>query len=82
LKLRFFAHPHPLGRSADIADDRLAALAHVDVLNDYLLLAAASVSLQRLNLGYECARKLVKGALRRILLRDVLDMGVAAGKRH
>ena len=82
LNLRFFAHPYPLGRSADVANDCLAALGDVHVLNGHLLLATASVSLQRLNLGCERAGKSVEGALGRILLRDVLDMGEAAGERH
>jgi hypothetical protein len=41
LILHFFPHPHPLGRGVDVADDRLAALSDVDVLDRHLLLAAA-----------------------------------------
>jgi hypothetical protein len=33
-----FSAPYPLGWSVDIADDRLAALGDVDVLNGHLLL--------------------------------------------
>ena len=36
----FFLRPYPLGWGADIADDRLAALGDVDVLDGHLLLAA------------------------------------------
>jgi hypothetical protein len=50
LILRFFPRPYPLGGRIDIADDRLAALSDVNVLNGHLLLAAASVSLERLDL--------------------------------
>jgi hypothetical protein len=35
----FSAHPSPLGRGVDVADDRLAALGDVNVLNGHLLLA-------------------------------------------
>src|ERR1700733_13433823 len=82
LILRFFAHPHPLGRSADVADDCLAALADVDVLNCHLLLATASVSLQRLNLRCECARKLVEGTLGTVLLLNIIDVREATSERH
>jgi hypothetical protein len=40
LNLRFFASPYPL-RGVHVADDRLAALGDVDMLNRHLLLAAA-----------------------------------------
>jgi hypothetical protein len=63
LNLRFFQHPSPLGWGADVADDRVAALGDVDVLNGHLLLATTSISFQRLNLGCERARELVEGAL-------------------
>ena len=39
LNLRFFARPHPLCWRVDVADDRLPALANVDVLDGHLLLA-------------------------------------------
>jgi hypothetical protein len=53
LNLRFFARPYPLGRSVDVSDDRLPALGDVDMLNSHLLLAAASVSFERLDLRRE-----------------------------
>ena len=65
LSSNFFGRPHPLGRSVDVADDRLPALGDVDVLNGHLLLAAASVSLERLDLRRERPRELVEGVLRR-----------------
>ena len=49
----FFAHPHPLGRGADIADNGLASVGDVDMLNGHLLPAAASASLERLDLSGE-----------------------------
>jgi hypothetical protein len=56
LNLRFFAQPYPLGWGVDVADDRLPAFGDMDVLNRHLLLAAASVSLERLDLSGEGAR--------------------------
>jgi len=73
LNLRFFAHPHPLGRSADIADDCLTALGDVDVLNGHLLLAATPVPLECLDLSGECPGELIEGVLGAVLLRDILD---------
>jgi hypothetical protein len=61
LNLRFFPLPYPLGWSVDVADDCLAALGNVDVLNGHLLLAAAAVSLQCLDLRCERASELVEG---------------------
>ena len=49
----FSAHPSPLGWGADVADDRLPALGDVDMLHRHLLLAAASVSFERLDLRRE-----------------------------
>jgi hypothetical protein len=43
-----FPRPYPLGRRIDVADDRLAAFGDVDMLDGHLLLAAASVSFERL----------------------------------
>src|SRR5208283_383434 len=51
LNLRFFARPHPLGGGVDIADDRLAALGDVDMLDGHFLLALRSVFLQRRDLS-------------------------------
>ena len=82
LFLRFFACPHPLCRGADVADDRLPALGDVDVLNGHLLLAAASVALERLDLRRERPGELVEGGLGAVLLRDVLDMREASGEGH
>ena len=45
----FSAHPSPLGWG-DVADDRLPTLGDVDMLNRHLLLAAASVSFEQLDL--------------------------------
>ena len=76
----FSAHPSPLGWG-DVADDRLPTLGDVDMLNRHLLLAAASVSLERLNLSGERPGELVKSALGGILLCK-LDMRQASGERH
>jgi hypothetical protein len=54
----------------------------VDVLDGHFLLAAASVSFERLNLSDERPGELVKGALGGILLCDKLDMRQASGERH
>jgi hypothetical protein len=82
LNLRFFARPRPLGWSVDVANDRLAAVGDVDVLNGHLLLAAATVSLERLDLSGERTRQLVEGVLGAVLLRDSIDMREAMGERH
>ena len=58
----FSAHPSPLGWGADVADDRLPALGDVDMLNRHLLLAAASVSFERLGLT-QSARNNLQRAL-------------------
>jgi hypothetical protein len=55
LNLRFFPRLYPLGWSVDVPDDRLPTVGDVDVLNCHLLLAAASVSLERLDLRRERA---------------------------
>jgi hypothetical protein len=57
----FFTCPHPRSQAADVADNRLAALGDVEVLNGHLLFAAASVSLQCLDLRCEGVRELVEG---------------------
>jgi hypothetical protein len=82
LNLRFFARPYPLGWGADVTDDRLPALGDVDVLNGHLLLAAAAVSLQRLNLSGEGPGELIEGVLGAVLLRDILDVRQAPSERH
>ena len=55
-----------------IADDRLSALVHGDVLDPDGLIASAPVSLERLYLRGKGPSELVEGALRTILLRDVV----------
>ena len=82
LFLRFFFRPSPRGWGADVADNCLAALGDVDMLDGHLLLAAASVSLERLDLSREGARELVEGVLGAVLLRDILDAGEASGESH
>ncbi len=67
LFLRFLARPYPRGRGADVADDRLPALGDVDTLNRHLLLAAASVPLERLDLSGERAGEFVEGVLGAVL---------------
>ena len=67
----FSAHP-PLGWG-DVADDRLPTLGDVDMLNRHLLLAAASVSLERLDLSGERPGELVECILGTVLLRNGLD---------
>ena len=68
----FFA-PLPLCRRVDVADDRLAALGDVDVLNGHLLLAATPVPLECLDPSGECPGELIEGVLGAVLLRDILD---------
>jgi hypothetical protein len=80
LNLRFFARPHPLGWSVDVADDRLAALGDVDVLDRHLLLALRAVFLQRGHLRGEGARELVERPPGAVLLRDVLDVRQPPGE--
>jgi hypothetical protein len=77
----FSAHPSPLGWG-DVADDRLPTLGDVDMLHRHLLLAAASVSLQCLDLRCERPGELVEGVLGAVLLYDKLDMRQASGERH
>jgi hypothetical protein len=79
LFLCFFVRPHPR-RSADIADDRLAALGNVDVLDRHLLLALRAVFLQRGHLRGEGARELVERPPGAVLLRDVLDVRQPPGE--
>jgi hypothetical protein len=74
LFLRFFVCPSPRCRGADVADDRLPTLGDVDVLNGHLLLAAASVSLERLDLRRERPGELVLGVLER--LGDLREVAV------
>ena len=62
--------------------NRLPALSDVDVLNGHLLLATATVSLQRLHLSCEGARKFVEGIRGAVLLRDILDMRQASSEGH
>ena len=50
LFLRFFGCPYPRGPGADVADDCLPVLGDVDMLDSHLLLAAVTISLERLNL--------------------------------
>ena len=65
-----------------VADDSLAAVVDVDMLDRHLLLAAGAISLQGFHLGREGARQLVECALRAVLLGDVLDVGEPPGERH
>jgi hypothetical protein len=80
LILRFFPRPHLLGWRADIADDRLPALGDMDVLNGHLLLAAASVSLERLDLRCECPCELIEGIRGAVLLWDIVNVRQASGE--
>ena len=80
LILRFFAHPYPLGRGADVANDRLPTLGDMDVLNGHLLFALRAIFLQRRHLRCEGACELVEGIRGAILLRDILDVRQAAGE--
>ena len=73
LILPIFFAPLPLCRRVDVADDRLAALGDVDVLNGHLLLAATPVPLECLDLSGECPGELIEGVLGAVLLRDILD---------
>ena len=59
LFLRFFVRPHPLRRSADVADNGLPALGDMDVLDSHLLLALRPVVLERLDLHGERACQFV-----------------------
>jgi hypothetical protein len=67
LFLRFLARPYPWGWGADVADDRLPALGDVDMLNRHLLLSAASVPLERLDLSRERAGEVVENVLGAVL---------------
>jgi hypothetical protein len=60
----------------------LPTLGDVDVLDGHLLLAAASVSLERLDLRRERPRELVEGIRSAVLLRNGLDVRHAAGECH
>lgn len=59
LALLWQPHP-PVG---DVADDGLAAVVNMDVLDGDLLLALAAVSLERLDLGGEGAGQFVEPPL-------------------
>jgi hypothetical protein len=60
VELPFFSAPYPLGWSVDVADNRLTALRDMDMLKRHLLLAAAAVSLERLDLRGERPGELVE----------------------
>jgi hypothetical protein len=77
-----FCAPHPLGRGVDVADDRLAALGDMNVLDGHLLLASRAVSLERLDLSGEGPGELVEGVLGAVLLREIVDMGEATSEGH
>ena len=65
-----------------VADDRLSALVHRDVLHRDLLLASGSVSLECLYLRCEGPGEFVEGALRAILLRHIFRIGEPTAERH
>ena len=62
----------------DIADDCLPAFVHCDVLHADGLLASAPVSLERLHLCRERPGELIEGALRTVLLRNIVHMSEPA----
>ena len=76
----FFARPAPLRCGIDVSDDRLSTVGNMHVLHRHLLLALRTVILQRRDLRREIPGQFVERALRRILLRDILDVGEAAGE--
>src|SRR2546426_440163 len=57
-----------------VADNRLSAFIHCDVLYPNSLLTPASVSLERLHLRCERPGQLIEGALGTVLLGDGLHM--------
>ena len=59
-----------------------APLIHRDVLHADGLLASGSVSLERLDLRRKGAGELIEGALRAVLLRDVVHMSEPAREGH
>ncbi len=61
-----------------VADDRLSALVHGDVLHRDLLLASGSVALEGLDLRRERPGELVESAFRAVLLRDIFHIGARA----
>ena len=65
-----------------IADDRLPALVHRDVLDPDGLIASASVALERLYLRRERPGQFVEGALRAISLWDGLHTREPLRERH
>ncbi len=82
LFLRFFDCPYPRCRGADVADNGLAALGDVDVLNDHALFALRAVIFERLDLRREGPGELVEGAFSTVLRREVVDVGEAARESH
>jgi hypothetical protein len=65
-----------------IADNRLSALVHRDVLHRNLLLTSGSVSLEGLDLRRECPGELVERTLRAILLRKGFHLRELTRKHH
>jgi len=65
-----------------IADDRLSALVHRDVLNPDGLIASAPVSFERLYLRRERPGELVESAFRAVLLRDIFHIGEPTRESH
>jgi hypothetical protein len=66
----------------DIADDGLSSSAHIDMLDDDLLLSASPVPLESLHLQGEGAGTFVEGTLGTVLLRYVFSMGEPPGEGH
>jgi hypothetical protein len=70
---QIFSAPCPLGWSVNVADDRLTTFGYMNVLNGHLLLAAASISFERLDLSCERLASLLK-AFEALLLRYGFDV--------
>src|SRR5215213_2562291 len=74
--------PTPAVRCVDRPDDRLPTGLDCDALDPHGLLAVATVALERFDLRREGSRKLVEGALGRILLRNGFDVRQASREGH
>jgi hypothetical protein len=78
----FSVRPSPRATGTDVADDRLAALGDMDVLDRHLLLALRAIFLQSGHLRCEGPGELVVGIRGAILLREIVHMSQAAAERH
>jgi hypothetical protein len=74
--------PSPWRMVRNIADNSLAAVGDVDVLNHDSLLTAGAISFQSFDLRGKGAGQLVERSLCTVLLRYVVDMRKTSRERH